>query len=307
MPMGCDVVTIGTFDGVHRGHQRVLAAARRTAAQHSGDCVAYTFDVPPRAITEGGDAQLLLPPSTKRILLGTWVDRVIEASFLEVRERTPRAFARDVLLDQLAARAVVVGESFRFGVGRSGDAALLATLAAEMGFDLVVVPSLVLGTEAVSSTRIRGLLQAGDVEEAAILLGRPPLLRGAVVAGDGIGRTLGFPTANLRLDPRILVPRHGVYFSRAYAEGIRSLALTYVGRRPTLGDSSIRCEVHLLDVPTRSLCGETIEVHLYQLLRPDRTFPTLAALREQMSLDLQAAQRAAPTCPEARDPDPFGG
>ncbi len=307
MPVGSDVVTIGTFDGVHRGHQSVLAAARRATALHGGRCVAYTFDVPPRAVTGGGDAQLLLLPSTKRILLGAWVDRVIEAPFLEVRDRSPRAFARDVLIDELAARAVVVGESFRFGVGRSGDVGLLASLAAEMGFDLVVVPPLILGTEAVSSTRIRGLLQAGDVEEATALLGRPPLLRGDVVPGDGIGRTLGFPTANLRLDPRVLVPRHGVYFSRAYAGGIRSLALTYVGRRPTLADSSIRCEVHLLDAPSRELRGETIEVHLYQLLRPDRAFATLAALTDQMCLDLQAARRAAPARPDASDPDPLGG
>jgi riboflavin kinase/FMN adenylyltransferase len=305
--MGRDVVTIGTFDGVHRGHQSVLAAARRTAALHGGDSVAYTFDVPPRAVTEGGDAQLLLSPSTKRVLLRAWVDRVIEAPFLEVRDRSPRAFARDVLLDQLAARAIVVGDSFRFGVGRSGDVDLLASLAEEMRFDLVVVPALILGTEAVSSTRIRSLLRSGDVEKAAILLGRPPLLRGEVVAGDGIGRTLGFPTANLCLDPRVLVPRHGVYFSRAYADGTRSLALTYVGRRPTLADSSVRCEVHLLDAPGRELRGETIEVHLYQLLRPDRAFATLAGLREQMDHDLEAARRGAPAHPDASDPDPFGG
>ncbi len=307
MPMGRDVVTIGTFDGVHRGHQSVLAAARRTAALHAGDSVAYTFDVPPRSVTEGGDAQLLLSPLTKRVLLRAWVDRVIEAPFPEVRDRSPRAFARDVLLGSLAARAIVVGESFRFGFGRSGDVDLLASFAAEMGFDLVVVPALILGTEAVSSTRIRSLLRSGDVVQAAILLGRPPLLRGEVVAGDGIGRTLGFPTANLRLDPRVLVPRHGVYFSRAYADGTRSLALTYVGRRPTLADSSVRCEVHLLDAPGRELRGETIEVHLYQLLRPDRAFATLAGLREQMNHDLEAARRAAPAHPDASDPDPFGG
>lgn len=305
--MGRDVVTIGTFDGVHRGHQAVLDTARRSARLGGGSCTAYTFDVPPRAVTEGGEAQLLLPPSTKRLLLETWVDRVIEAPFPKVRDRSPRSFVSDVLVGTLAARAVVVGESFRFGVGRSGDIGTLAALAAEARLELVVVPPVVLAGDAVSSTRIRTLLLGGDVEQAATLLGRPPLLRGEVVAGDGIGRTLGFPTANLRLDPRVLLPRHGVYLSRAYARGIRSLALTYVGRRPTLEDSPLRCETHLLDAPERGLEGETLEVHLYRLLREDRAFPTVAALRQQMDFDLLAARHAAPLHPDGADPDPIGG
>jgi riboflavin kinase/FMN adenylyltransferase len=305
--MGYDVVTIGTFDGVHRGHQAVLGAARRHAQQKGGDCAAYTFDIPPRAVTEGGEARLLLPTETKRVLLEAWVDRVIEAPFPEVRDCSPQSFVSDVLAGALAARAVVVGESFRFGAGRSGDIGTLSALAAQAHLELAVVPSVIVAGASVSSTRIRALLQAGDVEQAATLLGRPPLLRGEIVAGDGIGRTLDFPTANLHLDPRILLPRHGVYLSRAYAPGIRSLALTYIGRRPTLEASPLRCETHLLDAPDRALAGETVELHLYRLLREDRAFPTLAALRQQMDLDLLAARRGAALYPNATDPDPFGG
>jgi riboflavin kinase / FMN adenylyltransferase len=306
-PMGQDVVAIGTFDGVHIGHQRVLAAARRRADEVGGRCVAYTFDSPPRTLLGDEDARLLLPPSTKRRLLTAWADRVVEAPFLELRDLGPLDFVRDVLARDLGASAVVVGESFRFGRDRSADVRALADLASESGIGLVVVPPLLVGGAAVSSTRIRDLLALGDVAEARDLLGRPPLVRGDVVAGDAIGRTLGFPTANLLLDPRVLVPGDGVYLSRAYSDGIRSVALTYCGHRPTLGGTATRCEVHLLNAPDRDLRGATFEVHLYAFLRPDRAFPTLEALRERMEADLRQARRDASLYPDASDPDPFGG
>jgi riboflavin kinase/FMN adenylyltransferase len=302
-----DVVTLGTFDGVHRGHQSVLRVARATAAAHGGTCIAYTFDVPPRALTGEAEPRLLLPPSTKRLLLKGWVDRVVEAPFPKLRELEPRAFVNEVLAGELAAGAVVVGESFRFGRGRTGDVSVLAKLAEAAGMELAVVPALTLGEEPISSTRIRRLLQEGDIAGAAALLGRPPLLLGPVVPGDGIGRTLGFPTANLGVDPRILLPQHGIYLSRAFGAGIRSLALTYVGSRPTISGSFVRCEVHLFEDPRRDMGGETIEVHLLALLRTDRAFATLDDLRRQMSLDLEAARLAAAAFPDRRDPDPFGG
>jgi riboflavin kinase / FMN adenylyltransferase len=305
--MGQDVIALGTFDGVHRGHQSVLAAARRCADQACGRCVAYTFDVPPRATAGGASARLLLSPATKRRLLGAWADRVVEAPFHDVRNLAPEQFVSRVLVRDLDAKAVVVGSSFRFGKDRSGDVSLLGRLAQDVGIELVLVPPLCVGGEAVSSTRIRTLLESGNVGEARELLGRPPLFRGRVVPGDAIGRTLGFPTANLDLDPRILRPLDGIYLSRAYYDAVQSLALTYCGRRPTLGGTSARCEVHLLEPPSKDLQGTTLEVHLYSLLRPDRAFPTPAALREQMQKDLEEARRAAPLLPEAMDPGPFGG
>lgn len=302
--MGSRVVTIGTFDGVHLGHQRVLDAARR-ASGSEGPSLAYAFDAPPRA--SDGLGLLLVPPGTKRVLLARWVDLIVDADVPRVRPLTPRAFVRDVLAGELEARTVVVGESFRFGAERAGDVRTLGVLAGEAGITVEVVPALLLNGEPVSSTRIRSLLAAGDVEQAALLLGRPPLLRGRVEPGDAIGRTLGFPTANLAIDPRVLVPQHGVYLSRAFVAGARSLALTYVGRRPTLGGSSVRCEVHLLEPPQRGLVGEIAEVHLYRLLREDVRFTSLAALRSQMELDLVAARRDAGRFPDAADPDPVGG
>ena len=305
--MGRDVIAMGTFDGVHRGHQSLLAAARECADRTGGRCVAYTFDVPPRAFAGDASARLLLPPATKRRLLGVWVDHVAEAPFRELRDLAPDEFVTRVLAHDLDAGAVVVGTSFRFGKDRSGDVSTLGRLSRAVGLELVLLPPLRVGGEPVSSTRIRALLEAGNVAEARELLGRPPLLRGDAVPGDAIGRTLGFPTANLRLDPRILRPRDGIYLSRAYYDGFRSLALTYCGRRPSLRGASPRCEVHLLETPARDLQGTTLEVHLYSLLRPDRAFPTLAELRTQMEEDLQQARAATVLFPEAMDPDPFGG
>jgi riboflavin kinase/FMN adenylyltransferase len=285
----------------------VLAVARAAAAARGGKCIAYTFDVPPRAITGEQEPRLLLPPSTKRLLLRGWVDRVLEAPFHKLRELEPRAFVDEVLVRELAAGAVVVGESFRFGRDRTGDISVLAKLACDAGLELTVVPALTIGDEPVSSTQIRRLLQAGDIARATSLLGRPPLLLGTVVPGDGVGRTLGFPTANLGLDPRILLPQHGIYLSRAFGAGIRSAALTYVGSRPTLSESPVRCEVHLLEDPRRDVRDEMIEVHLHALLRTDRAFATLDALRRQMILDLEVARLAAGAFPDRSDPGPFGG
>ncbi len=307
MPMARAVVTIGTFDGVHLGHQSVLSTARSTAARHGAECLAYTFDVPPRVITAEEEPRLLLLPSTKRRLLERWVDRVLEAAFDDVRELDATSFVRDVLVGELKTSSVVVGTSFRFGRDRAGDVTQLAGLAALMGLELTVVRPLVVGGAPVSSTRIRALLESGEIAQAASLLGRPPVLLGPVVRGDGIGRTLGFATANLSLDRRLLLPRYGVYLSRAFGGGLRSVALTYVGVRPTLPGSPVRCEVHLLEDPQRELAGETLEVHLLSFLRPDQAFASLSDLRHQMRIDLKRARRAAAAYPDATDPVPFGG
>ncbi len=302
-----NVIAIGTFDGVHRGHQRVLEAARAAAAACGGQTVAYTFDVPPRVAAGLEQARLLLGPDAKRVLLARWVDRVVEAPFAALRGLSPEAFVREVLAGQLAARAVVVGETFRFGAGRSGDANQLAVLARAAQIDARRVAPVLADGAPISSTRIRALVAAGAMEAAAALLGRPPLVRGEVVAGDGLGRTLGFPTANLAVDPRVLLPGHGVYVGRAFAAGLRSLALVYVGRRPTVHGATERCEAHFLDDPGRALVGERVEVHVYRMLRPDRRFPNLDALRRQMERDREAGERAERDFPEAADPDPVGG
>ncbi|MCX6094570.1 MAG: riboflavin biosynthesis protein RibF [Candidatus Bipolaricaulota bacterium] len=283
-------IAIGTFDGVHRGHQLILAETRGLAAANGLESVAYTFESPPRLFRESGGPSLLLPPGVKRRLLASWVDRVVAASFPAVRDLEPDAFVDRVLIGELACRLVVVGSSFRFGRERRGDSAGLAAYGTERGVHVHVTPPLEIAGAPVSSTRIRAHLQAGEIERAAELLGRPPMLLGTVQPGDRIGRTLGFPTANLSVDTHVMLPAAGIYFAHALGAVVPSHALVYIGTRPTLSGVEPRCEVHLLTAPDRELYGLSLEIHLLRRIREDRRFPSLDALRAQMQNDLAHAR-----------------
>ncbi len=306
------VVSIGTFDGIHLGHQAILVEVRRQADRRGIPSVAYAFGLPPR-LQIGGRAErsLLLPEAVKTRMLLRAVDRVVRASFSEIRTLSPEAFAEAILGEQLQAASVVVGPSFRFGVERAGDPEILRSLGDRLGFSVTVVPPVLVGGEPVTSTRIRALLSEGEVAGAAALLGRPPVLVGDVALGDRVGRTLGHPTANLAIDPHVLLPAHGVYVASAFAgkppNPVPRPALLYVGTRPTLGaeGGALRCEVHLLDAAEGDLYGERIEVHLLQRLREDRSFPSLEALRLQIERDVDRASEVLAGSP---DPSaPIGG
>lgn len=293
-----NVVTIGTFDGVHLGHRRILDRVNEEAHVHGGDRVAYVFECPPRVTLEPDPvAGLLLPIDVRQDLLRSFVDRVVIGRFSAVRMLSPRTFTKRVLVECLKARAVIVGEGFRFGRARTGDLASLRTLGEEFGFDVHAVTALCLGGELISSTRIRLLLTAGRVSDAAELLGRPPILIGEVVAGERIGRKLGYPTANLRPSPGTLLPADGIYLVHAYAETNREHGLLYVGSRPTVGGTDRRCEVHLLSSESPNLYEASIEIHLLKHMRDDRTFPSLGALRAQIELDVKAAGELLPRFP----------
>ena len=295
-------VAIGTFDGVHRGHQLILAETKRLATANGFESVAYTFDSPPRSFGGDDEALLLLPPETKQDLLLSWVDRVESASFPTVRDLEPAAFVDHVLVQGLASQRIVVGASFRFGRDRRGDSNWLLEFAASRGMSVHVLPELEIHGTPVSSTRIRDCLRSGDVETAAELLGRPPMILGVVGPGDRIGRTLGFPTANLKTDPRVLIPAPGIYFAHALRAVTASHALVYVGTRPTLTAGKLRCEVHLLTPPDRELYGQNLEVRLLHRIREDRRFPTLDALRDQIANDVDRARALAAAFPVPEGP-----
>jgi len=303
------VVSIGTFDGIHLGHQAILAEVRCQAERRRVTSVAYAFGLPPRLQAEEDPGRsLLLPESVKvRTLLRT-VERVVRASFPEVRNLSPAEFAKEILGEQLHAESVVVGPSFRFGAQRAGDPQTLRSLGERHGFSATVVPPVLIGGNPVNSTRIRSLLSGGDVAGAARLLGRPPVLIGDVAFGDRVGRTLGYPTANLAVDPYVLLPGHGVYVVRALigdsSNSSSRSALLYVGTRPTLGTErgELRCEVHLLTPPEGDLYGERIEVHLLERLRGDRTFASLEDLRLQMEQDADRASEILTRFPEPSAP-----
>ena len=286
------VVSIGTFDGVHLGHQAIIRELCNQAKAYGLPSLAYAFSVPPRwAMRGNNDRYLLLPTSAKLDLLRKSADFVHPANFESVRSMDPEEFVATVMIKQLNARVIVEGETFRFGRDRSGDLDTLRSLGAQVGLDVISVPSVMVEDQAVSSTRIRESVQAGDFLTAGACLGRSPVLLGPVIRGEQLGRQLGFPTANIDVDAHVLLPHPGIFLVHVYGSGIRSVGLLYVGSRPTLGSESLRCEVHLLDFPDRPLYEEVLEIHLLERIRDDCEFPSLDALRSQIEADTAIARQ----------------
>ncbi|GAB4309635.1 MAG: bifunctional riboflavin kinase/FAD synthetase [Candidatus Bipolaricaulota bacterium] len=271
------VVAVGRFDGVHRGHQFLLGEARRLAG--GLPVAAYTF--PPRGPS-------LLTLAAKERLLREHADEVVVARWEDVRGLGAEEFVRTELVERLEARAVVVGPDHRFGRGRGGDVTTLRRLGGLLGLAVHAVDPLRLGGGVVSAARIRDLIAAGDVTEAALLLGRPVWLTGVPVPGARVGRTLGYPTVNLDLAPELVRPRAGVYAAWAQWRDGEGRALFYLGDRPTFPDLPPSAEIHLLSPPPGAVDGP-VEVHLMRFVRPDARFPTVEALVERIARDREEA------------------
>jgi riboflavin kinase/FMN adenylyltransferase len=268
-------VAIGTFDGVHRGHQQVIAAAVETGLVPT----VVTFHPHPR-IALGYGVELL---STLERRLELFAELGVEETLVvtfdhELQQREPEDFARDVL-GAMGTKVVLAGETFRFGHRRRGDLALLR----ELGFDARAVPFL----EGVSSTEIRRLLHEGDVASAAAMLGRPAEIEGTVVVGDERGGTLGFPTANLSVEAQLLVPGYGIYAGAALGHP----AATSIGTNPHYGGLERKIEAFLLDFEG-DLYGQRLVVELWQRLRDERAFESEQALIDQISRDVEATRAA---------------
>ena len=264
------VAAIGSFDGVHRGHRRVLETARAAGTP----VTVVTFWPHPRLVL--GNRVDLLSTLERRIELleEAGVDEVLIVEFTpELAAREPAEFA-DSILRQIGAKVIVVGESFRFGRAAAGDPTLLR----ELGFDVRTVATL----EGVSSTNVRNLLRDGDVESAARLLGRPPELEGTVVLGDQRGGTLGYPTANLSVPADLLVPAYGIYAGAALGHR----AAISIGVNPHYGGDERRIEPHLLDFEG-DLYGRRLVVELWRRLRDERAFASEAELVAQITRDVE--------------------
>lgn len=268
-------VAIGSFDGVHRGHRRVLDTAGAVGASTT----VVTFWPHPRLVL-GNHVELLSTLERRLELLeSAGIDEVLVVNFTPaVASLSPQEFAEDVLR-RIGTETIVVGEEFRFGRAAAGDAELLDRL----GFDVRPVPLL----DGVSSTRIRTLLRAGEVVEAAQLLGRPAELDGTVVLGDRRGGTLGYPTANLATLPELLVPAYGIYAGTARG---RRAAIS-IGVNPHYGGEERRIEPHLLDFEG-DLYGQRLVVELWLRLREERAFGSEAELVAQIAQDVEAARAA---------------
>ena len=268
-------VAIGSFDGVHRGHRAVVDAVRATGLEPT----VITFDPHPR-IALGNKVELLTTLDRRvELLEEAGVADVLVAAFTpQLQQLTPEQFA-ERYLRAIGVEAVVAGEDFRFGIRRSGDLALLERL----GFEVVVVPEL----PGVSSTAIRAALADGDVQGAAGMLGRPFELDGLVVAGDQRGGTLGYPTANLRLEPDLACPRYGIYAGF----GLGHRAAISIGTNPHYGGTERRIEPYLLGFDG-DLYGKRLVVELWERLRDEAVFESEAALVEQIALDVEATERS---------------
>ena len=289
------VVTVGMFDGVHRGHRALLDRVVAEAAARGVAAAAVTFDRHPLAVLRpGSEPPLLTTLDTKVALLGqAGMQVVLVLEFTrELSEVGAEAFAGHVLFEGLAARTVVVGENFRFGHKAAGDPALLAQLARPRGIDVVAVPLHRDGDQVVSSTRVRSELAAGDVAAAAASLGRPYAVEGEVVVGDRRGRTLlGVPTANLEVPPGIALPADGVYAGHLtdQADGVARPAAISVGTNPQFGTDR-RVEAHVLDFDG-DLYGHRVSVDFHHHLRDQATFPGVDELAAQIRADIDQARR----------------
>ena len=287
------IVALGNFDGVHLGHQAVIRRAVEGGRERGLRTVAATFDPHPRAVLwPGNEPKLLTTLEVRReLLLGCGVDEVRAIRFdREISRKSPREFVWEVLIGELGAGVVVVGETFRFGYRASGDVEELGRCMRQAGGEAYAVPiSHALG-EDISSTRIRDLLRDGEAREAARLLGRPYLLRGEVVEGDKRGRQLGFPTANVLPDERVVVPGKGVYAGHVRVGGEWFGACTNVGTAPTFERMESRVEAYLLGYEG-DLYGEVVDVTFVEALRPEKRFSGLEELKEQIARDVVEARR----------------
>ena len=298
------IVTVGNFDGIHTGQRRVLDLVIGRARETGLGSAVVTFEPHPLAVLRPGEAPPLLTTAAQkeRLLAETGIDALIVVRFTPEFARLPaRRFVRDLLVGRLAAREVYVGASFAFGRDREGDLSLLQAMGDSFGFAAFGFEEVSYRDAPVSSTRIRAAVAAGEVEEATRMLGRPYSLSGIVVRGDGRGRGLGWPTANLEVENELLAA-DGVYVTRLdiAALGQSLPSVTNVGTRPTVYRKHPRLvECHVLDFD-RDIYGERVELELLSRLRPERKFSSVEALRRQIGEDAAAAREyfAAASCYE---------
>lgn len=287
------VVALGKFDGVHRGHARLLAAVIRLARREGAPSMAVTFDVHPDSLLRPHQ----VPPVLTTIAEKTAAIEEAGIDCLVYLEFTPEfarlsawEFASEFLAGRIGARMVLAGENFRFGRNRGGDVLMLRRWGPKLGFGFRAVPQATVAGEPVSSTRVRRVIAAGEMRLAAALLGRPYSVEGEVDHGVSRGRALGAPTANLRL-PGKLLPPDGVYLVRAAIDGGEPLpSILNLGTSPTFGPGERRLEVHFLNF-AGDLYGHRVRVFFERYLRHETRFPSADALARQIRADIALAER----------------
>ncbi len=282
------VLALGTFDGLHLGHRQVIGGAVARARAIGGTAAAVTFEPHPLEVLRPSAEPVLLTTVEERLALfeQAGVDVAVVLPFgLEFSRIKAEVWLDEILLKALRAREIFVGSSYTFGHRREGTAPRLAEWGRAHDIPVHLIPAVLVSGEPVSSSRIRTALREGLVDEAARLLGRWYDLRSRVVTGSGRGRTIGFPTANLEIPPRKVLPARGVYATIADVGGRRYGSATNIGVRPTFGGTTLSVEAHLLEFQG-GLAGETMTLSFVQQIRPERAFSGPEALARQISADV---------------------
>jgi riboflavin kinase/FMN adenylyltransferase len=286
------VLALGNFDGLHRGHLKIIERVRRAAAEHGGTPMAMTFDPHPPRVVRPDKAPPLLMTKTQRLdaLYQAGIACVAVVRFTpELSQWDPESFVRTVLVDWLRVSEVWVGANFLFGHDRAGNFSLLRTLGQRYGFRADKIDPVRYKDFVVSSTRIRRLIAEGRMDEAGALLGHQYALDGTVVEGRRRGREIGFPTANVMTDNE-LVPPHGVYATTMTIDGLVRPAMTNIGLRPTFGETEPTIETHVLGY-SGDLYGRTVRLSFVLRLRDERKFDDVDALKAQIQADQRRAER----------------
>jgi riboflavin kinase/FMN adenylyltransferase len=286
-------LAIGVFDGVHRGHQTVIGTATRDAAAAGGTAVVVTFDPHPAKILRPQESPRLITATQHKIALirDLGISHLLVITFDRAFASTPPTeFVRQLAAAAQPLREICVGEEWSFGKNRAGNLALLQELGAELGFRVIGVEGVRAGEKIISSTAIRKAVESGDFATATQMLGRDYTILGTVEEGKHLGRSLGFPTANLSAHSEQFPP-NGVYAAEGILQGKIVRGVVNLGVRPTVADGSPQrvLEFHLFDLD-RDLYGEDVELKFLQYLRPEKKFESLAALREQITRDVAAAR-----------------
>jgi len=290
------VVTSGTFDGVHVGHQKILNRLKEIASDIGGETVVITFWPHPRYV--------LKPGATPHLLLNTFeekaglikeqgIQHLLRIPFTkEFSQTTSQEFIENILVKRIGTKKLVIGYDHKFGKDREGSFEQLRINAPNYGFEVEEIPRQDVDHIGVSSSRIRLALEEGDIDTATHFLGRPYSLCGRVVSGDKLGRVLGYPTANIDIDSNEkLVPAHGIYAVTVEHESERLKGVLYIGNRPTIDGSRLAIEVNIFDF-NKDIYGENLKVNLVAAVRKDAKFDDLETLKKQMEIDKIQAIKA---------------
>lgn len=280
-------ITIGNFDGVHKGHQELLNQTRKIARENNLESLIFTFDKFPREIFNPKDFHRLYNNENKESFFKSYeIDTLLSIDFNEIMNVNAERFCEDILIDQLNLKFLVIGDNFRFGKNRSGDINLLKNYQDEKSFKLIIPDSVLYKNESISSSRIRTFLQKGDLNAANECLGKEYMISGTVVSGEKLGRKLGYPTANISLDHNY--PLDGVYLTKTILDKKNYLSLTSIGDKPTFNGTEKLLEVFILDFD-RDIYGEKLEIFFLEEIRKQIKFNNQDELIKQMNEDYKYA------------------